>query len=346
MSHQTGISASKDLQDFFAKAKDGEIRCIQVKIVEEKLELGGSKDAVRSWEDDYDSLVLPYLEDKQPCYVLYRLDSKNASGYEWIFISWSPDFSQVRDKMLYAATRATLKQNFGGGQIKEEIFATVTGDCTLSGYKKHLMSQNAPAPLTMAEEELEEIKRKEIKTAGVDTKHQTLQGVAFPITDEALLKIQEFVEGQYTYVQLSLDMTDEKIVLEKAENIPTSALADQVPEDHARYHLFNFKHTHEGDYTESFVFIYSMPGYKCSIKERMLYSSCKSPLLGVLEGQMGIELAKKLEVDDPKELAENCLYEEVHPIKTAVRNKFNRPKGPASRGPKRMTRNTEGQETS
>ena len=48
-----------------------------------------------SWEQDYDSFVLPLLEDKQPCYVLFRLDSQNAQGYEWIFIAWSPDHSHV-----------------------------------------------------------------------------------------------------------------------------------------------------------------------------------------------------------------------------------------------------------
>ena len=42
------------------------------------------------------------------------------------------------------------------------------------------------------------------------------------------------------------------------------------------------------------VFIYSMPGYKCSIKERMLYSSCKSPLVDFIERQLGIPLAKKV----------------------------------------------------
>lgn len=34
-------------------------------------------------------------------------------------------YPQVRQKMLYAATRATLKKTFGGGQIKEELFGTV-----------------------------------------------------------------------------------------------------------------------------------------------------------------------------------------------------------------------------
>jgi len=32
---------------------------------------------------------------------------------------------QVRQKMLYAATRATLKKEFGGGHIKDEVFGTV-----------------------------------------------------------------------------------------------------------------------------------------------------------------------------------------------------------------------------
>ena len=43
----------------------------------------------------YDKLISPMLEDKQPCYLMYRLDSKNNLGYEFLFISWSPDFSPV-----------------------------------------------------------------------------------------------------------------------------------------------------------------------------------------------------------------------------------------------------------
>ena len=39
---------------------------------------------------------------------------------------------QVRQKMLYAATRATMKQEFGGGQIKEEVFGSVPVSLTLS----------------------------------------------------------------------------------------------------------------------------------------------------------------------------------------------------------------------
>lgn len=55
-----------------------------------------------------------------------RLDSKDSTGaFYWMLISWSPDDAPVRQKMLYASTKATLKQEFGSGQIKEELHGTV-----------------------------------------------------------------------------------------------------------------------------------------------------------------------------------------------------------------------------
>lgn len=44
----------------------------------------------------------------------------------------------------------------------------------------------------------------------------------------------------------------------------------------------------------SSVFIYSMPGYSCNVKERMLYSSCKSRLLEEVERDYHLEIAKKV----------------------------------------------------
>ena len=55
------------------------------------------------------------------------------------------------------------------------------------------------------------------------------------------------------------------------------------------------------------VFIYSMPGYSVSIKERMLYSSCKNAVVDVIEKVYNIEIAKKVEVDTGVELTEDFL---------------------------------------
>ena len=56
---------------------------------------------------------------------LNRLDEKDESAFRWILISWSPDSSSVRNKMLYASTKATLKQEFGGGQVKDDLYGNV-----------------------------------------------------------------------------------------------------------------------------------------------------------------------------------------------------------------------------
>ena len=55
------------------------------------------------------------------------------------------------------------------------------------------------------------------------------------------------------------------------------------------------------------VFIYSMPGYSVSIKERMLYSSCKNSVVDVLERIYSIPVDKKVEVDSGEELTEEFL---------------------------------------
>lgn len=33
-----------------------------------------------------------------PCYILYRLDSSNNQGHEWIFLAYTPDKSTVRSR--------------------------------------------------------------------------------------------------------------------------------------------------------------------------------------------------------------------------------------------------------
>lgn len=164
------------------------------------------------------------------------------------------------------------------------------------GYKKYKLAMGAPAPLTSREEELQEIKRTEINTdVHVETRQQTLGGVCFPVTESAKQAILDMARGSYDYLQFKINIEEEKIHLVSAENIKLDKLPSKVPNDAARYHLYNFKHTHEGDYMENIVFIYSMPGYNCSIKERMLYSSCKSPFTDTI-ASCGVDIVKKVKI--------------------------------------------------
>uniref|UniRef100_A0A7M4FWP0 Twinfilin-1 n=1 Tax=Crocodylus porosus TaxID=8502 RepID=A0A7M4FWP0_CROPO len=300
--------ASGDVKETFARARNGQYRLLKIVIENEQLVVGSARQSTESWEKEYDSFVLPLLEDKQPCYILYRLDSQNAQGYEWIFIAWSPDHSH--------------------------------DDVSLNGYRKYLLSQSSPAPLTAAEEELRRIKINEVQTdVGIDSKHQTLQGVAFPIAKEALQALEKLKNKQINYVQLQIDIKNETIVLASTLHTELNDLPNRIPKDSARYHFFLYKHSHDGDYLESIVFIYSMPGYMCSIRERMLYSSCKNPLLEIVESKLWMQIIRKIEIDNGDELTPEFLYEEVHPKQHGHKQSFPKPKGPAGkRGIRRLIR--------
>lgn len=48
-----------------------------------------------------------------------------------------------------------------------------------------------------------------------------------------------------------VDIQEEKIHLVSKESITVDKLPSKVPENNARYHLYRFKYSHEGDLMES-----------------------------------------------------------------------------------------------
>ena len=122
-----------------------------------------------------------------------------------MLITWIPEIATVRDKMIYASTKATLKSQFGSGQIKEELLGTDPGDISMKGYKRQKQNQAAPAPLTQAEEELAFVKKTETNAnISIDSKQQTLGGVSFPLSEAAARAIIEMKQKLHNYVQLSI----------------------------------------------------------------------------------------------------------------------------------------------
>ncbi|KAL5515839.1 hypothetical protein EMCRGX_G001071 [Ephydatia muelleri] len=334
MSHQTGIEASDSLRQAISKALHGSLRLLQINIENEQLVLTEKKEPHGSWEEDLDNMVPPLLEDTVPCYVFFRFDDRNAhKNYTWIFFSYTPDRAAVRDKMLYAATKATVKREFQSDVVADEVAATSKDELTLQGYNKHVESKQAAPPLTQAEEELKMLHEAEQHAdIGTTTRHSHLHGVAFPVDSDALDALVDMKTGKHNYVQLSIDVKKEEVRLERTENgVTANSLRDYIPDTSPRYHFFLFKHTFEGHHEESVVFLYSCPGFKSTIKERMLYSSCKEPVVSVAEKQLGLQVAKKIELESGEELNEAYIMSEVHPQVTAYKPKFNKPPPPGNR---------------
>ena len=106
--------------------------------------------------------------------------------------------------MLYASTKATFKKEFGGGQLREEYYANMKEEVTLSGYKRHLKSEAAPGPLSREEEEMLEIKQTETRVdVSVDSK-QAMANLQFPFEKNALSAIESFWKKGHNYIQLGI----------------------------------------------------------------------------------------------------------------------------------------------
>ncbi|KAL1925027.1 uncharacterized protein VTP21DRAFT_4681 [Calcarisporiella thermophila] len=360
MSHQSGIQVSRELASTFADAvKSGEVRLIRISIRDESLVVSRTERVQNNWEQDF-SYVYDSLEEKTPCYILYRMDTKSASAvdYEWIFLCYVPDSAKVRDKMLYASTRATLTKELGDSRFVDAMYGTDARDFTLEGYRQHLAHKNAEAPLTERERELAEVKNAEtvaseqLLTSSSRRNHAA--GVTFPLSADALdalraLSIKE--ERNHNLVQLSIDAKSETIQLDSTAQIDLSAdenaLANAISAESPRYSIFAFAHQGE----EAFVFAYTCPS-KSKIRERMLYSSCKACVLQALEAEAGLRVSLKLETNDPAELTGQHLRDELPASPSAASSesssslptappqpsaRFSRPTAPGRRPPTRKT---------
>ncbi|VDD81623.1 unnamed protein product [Mesocestoides corti] len=235
-----------------------------MQIEDEQIKLRGTRPVKGSWQDDFDQLVKPLLEPSTASYFLYRLDSKNDLGYEWVLFTWIPD--EAHD------------------------------DLSLAGYLRHLAARKAPVPLTYAEEQ------------------------AMEFTADHQIDINQ--ESIYSTVI--------------KENLKPEEIGPLTPPNTGSYHLYRFLHEFNGAKFDPVVFVHAIAGYSSPIKERMLYSSCKSNLIECLSRQYGIAIDHKLEIEDFKELTTAYLMSVAHPMNTETPMSLPRPKGPSSRGPRRL----------
>lgn len=83
---------------------------------------------------------------------------------------------------------------------------------TLSGLEQSRLAHRAPAPLTIREEEIAELRKAEVghsTSVSVDSRSQTISGVKFPMSVAAVAALSKFVDSSETnYVQFLIGITN------------------------------------------------------------------------------------------------------------------------------------------
>jgi len=329
MSHSSGISVSNQLRDSFGKALNSKnIRLFKAQIQNEEVVEVTSKPINKSWEDDFQQ-VTSLLDKEAPCYILYRLDKETPHGFAWVLLCYVPDKSKVREKMLYASTRANVKKQLGMTYFTDEVFGTVPNDFTLEGYNHHITSQKSEAPLTEQEllrrDELEGEKG-EIYTGG-STKY--VHGVAFPVEQTVIDSLQKLKSGSINYVQIAIDCDAERVKLDHTSKVDLNGLKGQIPTNEPRFHFYAYQHEFEGAKVTSFVYLFSCPdgskGTKSApVRQRMLYSSSKAHVSELLTNA-GASIDARLEINAPDDIVEEEIFSQIHPQVAEKEKAFSKP---------------------
>ena len=114
-----------------------------------------------------------------------------------------------------------------------------------------------------------------------------------PIDPLALTQLDLFKQEKNAYLRFYIDLTSEKIFIEKVINcFNVNLIQNEIPLDKSRFHLFRFNHHLNSKSFKSNIFIYSIPDALKNVKERMIYSSCKNELLSHFKVNTGLQIAK------------------------------------------------------
>ncbi|KAI1367763.1 hypothetical protein F5Y08DRAFT_348562 [Xylaria arbuscula] len=274
----------------------------------------------------------PYLKPEEPSYIFLR---RHDHAPHLIAVTYVPDTAKVRQKMLFASTRLALVRELGSEHFRETILASTADELSPAGFDKHDKHTVLDAPLTEEERTLGEVKRLEAEAgSGTGTRNIHMSStMSMPVKDDALAALSELGRGDgRVLVMLKVNSQDESIELVPDSPRPTSIAeaVQAISSSEPRFTFFRYRPSRAGaDDKDVLLFFYTNPataGTK-AIKNRMLYPLQKRAVLTMAENECGCAAEKKFEVEDPSEITEELVLDELFP-KLETKTAFRRPKRP------------------
>ncbi|KAK8016214.1 Twinfilin [Apiospora rasikravindrae] len=328
---QSGISASQELVSEFNKLlADDSIFGLLVTITNESLTPVTTLPSTSSSDFAQNlSQLEPHLQPNEALYVLLK---RHPDAPRLIAVSYVPDSAKVRQKMLFASTRLTLVRELGSEHFRETIFATTAEELGAQGFAKHDRHSELEAPLTEEERTLGEVKRAEAEAgAGMGQREIHLsKNMNMPVATDALVALSEMGHGPREIVMLKINPQSEVVELVPDSSNPSSIpeLVSTISSTEPRFTFWRYTHTHQGTESSPILFFYTCPAAAGkSIKFRMMYPLMKRAVLAVAEGEAGLQIEKKFEVEEPDEITEETIMSDLHP-QAEVKTAFRRPKRP------------------
>jgi len=316
------------------------VRWIKAIIVEEDVVFVTSALFGSNIQSDFASFN-SHLQPKEPCYIMFRLEDAagtSSNVQRWVWITYCPDVAQIRSKMLIASTRELAKKQLGLNYFWKEMGAALPSEVSWEHLQSIVVRKEADDALTVTEVALRSEATAEVHH-GVSREY--VHSVQFPVDKQVFAALEKLKSGRVTFIQLLVDPEKETIDLGKSGSISVDDLTREVSSDTPTFTLFRWKHEHDEVNEEAYLFIYCCP-QDSKVRLKMLFSTVAKAALSAIESA-GITVTKKVEVEDPSELTEENLRQELHPqaaerpTQNSGGQKFAKPARPG-RGRARITK--------
>eukprot|EP01130_Rhizamoeba_saxonica_P002214 TRINITY_DN12064_c0_g1_i1.p1 TRINITY_DN12064_c0_g1~~TRINITY_DN12064_c0_g1_i1.p1 ORF type:complete len:373 (-),score=76.50 TRINITY_DN12064_c0_g1_i1:52-1170(-) len=302
MAELTRLSGSEELVEAIKNVKRDNTRIFKIVIVDEELQLA---DLVR--QDSSASLdfkkVPSLLSADEPCFVVFRNKEVTLSS-PFVLILYVPDDAAVRQRMLYASSKLSVRKLFGRNDFSKEKEYSEIDEITW----RSLQEGDAVKPWSTRElssielDRQEEVARGEARDRGHSGGASGFGSVELDLTQSAVASLNDLKLNRCNWAQLTLTPNHEEIDCVETKTINQNELSRHVSDNEPQFYLYN--------YDGSIVLIYCCPDENTSVKNRMVYSTCKASFSDQIK-RNGINIVKKLNIRSSSELTTTLLREET-----------------------------------
>jgi twinfilin-like protein len=185
-------------------------------------------------------------------------------------VSYVPDGSQVRKRMLFASSHDRCKKELGASYFVSELHGSEPAELTWPAYLEHV----AASRMVRRDDAMSATERALVREAvqEVDSGGANVHAVRFP----ASATVREALASGDALVVLRLDLAAETIeVAERAAAVPIDELPAHIDRQEPRFVVYRWAHEHDGAAVSSTVFVYSCPE-GAPVKAKMSYSTAKA----------------------------------------------------------------------
>lgn len=300
MSCTANVNIPKETEEEIVNFKTNTgLRAIKLVMEEENLKCEKTIEVTGSYEQDFDALS-DYIEEKQPCFILTRLEKTVAHG-EFVILVYIPTGCPIRPRTIFASSRVPVQRYISRiyTGITDYFFDDVK-ECT---YKQFVQINKKDDSALSFDEILQKREQTEAAVASVQLpQHDSFE---WELDEDLKEMINKLVAKEGPKIVAAIGSP-------KGEGVKLAESGDSLDDISKSSPRYVAVHYVKGD-EDKYYFILYCPD-TARPREKMMSSTCKASFIKGCK-DLGLTFEKNFDIRDEDEFNDDNLEKLIHPPK-------------------------------